>query len=320
MWWVFREPRFERHGMVAALGVGNQMLAALPASDLVIVNRADTYAGEGTPTGPLLDLVEAVLAARTGALVAEPRLVALEDAASDPRLTRVPAERLQEFAGAWDVPAPELGLPAQARLEIAPGDGHLVAISPQAGTFALHLQEDGTLHEEDSRDTYVALRDAGGALTGLASADAVVAGALAAAAAGERERAGALLAHTAGLRAERFELDRALVALLLGDPAVADERVRALAAGDPASIEARVNAAGYGLLQSGSLEPARAVFALNTRVFPEAFNTWDSLGEACLRLGQRDEARRHYERSLALNAENANAREQIARLGTASAQ
>ena len=28
MWWVFREPRFARHGMFSALGVGNQMIAS----------------------------------------------------------------------------------------------------------------------------------------------------------------------------------------------------------------------------------------------------------------------------------------------------
>ena len=55
MWWVFREPRFEPHGMVAALGVGNNMIAALPDSDLVVVNRANTYADEDTPLPALLD-------------------------------------------------------------------------------------------------------------------------------------------------------------------------------------------------------------------------------------------------------------------------
>ena len=50
MWWVLRVPELEEHGMVSALGVGNQMIAALPGIDLVIVNRANTYDGERTPT------------------------------------------------------------------------------------------------------------------------------------------------------------------------------------------------------------------------------------------------------------------------------
>ncbi|MGM0670380.1 MAG: serine hydrolase domain-containing protein, partial [Gemmatimonadota bacterium] len=60
-WWILREARFTKHGMYAALGVGNQFIAVLPRSDMVIVNRADTYEGEGTPMPALLDLIEEVL-------------------------------------------------------------------------------------------------------------------------------------------------------------------------------------------------------------------------------------------------------------------
>ena len=61
-------------------------------------------------------------------------------------------------------------------------------------------------------------------------------------------------------------------------------------------------------------EQALAVFELNTRVFPEAFNTWDSLGEAHMILGHDDDAIRFYERSLELNPDNANATAMIARI------
>jgi CubicO group peptidase (beta-lactamase class C family) len=56
-WWILRQPPFLDHGMYAALGVGNQFIAVLPKSDMVIVNRANTYEGEGTPMNGLLDLV-----------------------------------------------------------------------------------------------------------------------------------------------------------------------------------------------------------------------------------------------------------------------
>jgi tetratricopeptide (TPR) repeat protein len=71
---------------------------------------------------------------------------------------------------------------------------------------------------------------------------------------------------------------------------------------------------GYPLLQSERAEEAVAVFELNTRVFPEAFNTWDSLGEGVAELGRYDEAIGHYERSLKLNPENTNAVEMIERI------
>jgi tetratricopeptide (TPR) repeat protein len=75
-----------------------------------------------------------------------------------------------------------------------------------------------------------------------------------------------------------------------------------------------VNGMGYALLQSERAEEAVAVFELNTRVFPEAFNTWDSLGEGVAELGRYDEAIGHYERSLKLNPENTNAVEMIERI------
>ncbi len=71
---------------------------------------------------------------------------------------------------------------------------------------------------------------------------------------------------------------------------------------------------GYALLRSEKAEQALAVFELNTRVFPEAFNTWDSLGEAHMVLGHDDDAIRCYERSLELNPDNTNATEMIARI------
>jgi cytochrome c-type biogenesis protein CcmH/NrfG len=83
---------------------------------------------------------------------------------------------------------------------------------------------------------------------------------------------------------------------------------------EPRRIELEVNAAGYALLTTQKAEQALAVFELNTRVFPEAFNTWDSLGEAHMVLGNDDEAIRNYERSLELNPDNSNATAMIARI------
>ncbi len=59
---------------------------------------------------------------------------------------------------------------------------------------------------------------------------------------------------------------------------------------------------------------ALAVFELNARVFPKAFNCWDSLGEAQMTLGQTDEAIQSYQKSLELNPRNDNARTMIERM------
>jgi CubicO group peptidase (beta-lactamase class C family) len=318
LWWVAREPRFERHGMFAALGVGNQMIAVLPEADLVIVNRADTYHRQSTPTKGLLDLVEQVLAARVGAPAAQPRLVPLDEAPPDPWKTAASADRLSAFEGRFDAPPAPLGFPAQGTVSLAAGEGHLVGVWERGGTFAVYLQPDGTLRQEDSGDRLFAVRDQGGALAGVADAEEIARGALAAAGAGDDARAREVL----GLARDDASLPvttvRALVALLGGDGDGARRLGREAADSLSApAVEATVNRAGYQFLQTGRADLARRVFELNTELFPDAFNTWDSLGEACARLGRLEDAARFYGRSLALNPENRAARAALEKLRAA---
>jgi len=313
-WWIFREPRFIRHGMYAALGVGNQMIAVLPNSDMVIVNRANTYQGEGTPSGALLDLIEQVLEARTASPVADPQLVPLEVRA-DPNITQVSGDRLAEFVGEWQFPPVPLGLPSRTTIRITAGDGHLVSYVPFAGTFRLYLQEDGSLHEEDSYERYVPVRDTVGAFAGIADVQSILTAAIVAAADGQGDRAEDVLAMVEADESVQVKVVRAVVGLLAGNRQSAEREVRELAdRSEPAGVEAVVNAVGYTLLRIERAEPALEVFELNTRVFPDAFNTWDSLGEAHMALGHDDEAIRAFERSLELNPNNTNAEEMIARI------
>ena len=79
-------------------------------------------------------------------------------------------------------------------------------------------------------------------------------------------------------------------------------------------VESMVNGLGYQHLGRGDVDSAVAVFILNTEHFPGAFNTWDSLGEAWLAKGDSARAIANYEKSLALNPDNANAREYLERL------
>jgi cytochrome c-type biogenesis protein CcmH/NrfG len=136
-----------------------------------------------------------------------------------------------------------------------------------------------------------------------------------AAADGEMARAEALLARVGEDDRAAVVVARALVRVAGGQEEAAETALRALAERvHPREVEARVNGGGYGFLQAEKLEVARAVFALNTRLFPEAANTWDSLGEVHMRLGNGAEAVRHYRKSLELNPENENAKAMIARI------
>ena len=79
--------------------------------------------------------------------------------------------------------------------------------------------------------------------------------------------------------------------------------------------EGVLNGLGYDLLAADQLERAIEVFRLNVLAHPNAFNPWDSLGEAYMMAGDRERAIENYEKSLELNPANDNARRMLERLG-----
>ena len=66
------------------------------------------------------------------------------------------------------------------------------------------------------------------------------------------------------------------------------------------------------------VDDALTVFRLNTQLFPDGWNTWDSYGEALLAAGRRDEAVEMYQRSMRLNPGNDNGRRVLDSLGVAA--
>ena len=65
--------------------------------------------------------------------------------------------------------------------------------------------------------------------------------------------------------------------------------------------EAELNNAGYQLVRAGKTKEAIEIFKLNVEMFPQAFNTYDSLGEAYAEAGEKELAIKNYKRSLELN-------------------
>ncbi len=82
-------------------------------------------------------------------------------------------------------------------------------------------------------------------------------------------------------------------------------------------VEGEINGRGYAFLQEGKTEKAVALFRINTELYPSSWNVWDSLGEALLKAGDVDGAKRMYEKSVALNPENGNGKEALARIAGA---
>ncbi len=77
---------------------------------------------------------------------------------------------------------------------------------------------------------------------------------------------------------------------------------------NPIVGELEMNFLGYKFLNDGKTKDAIELFKLNTIAFPDSWNVYDSLGEAYWKDGQIDQAIKNYERSLALNPNNENAK------------
>jgi tetratricopeptide (TPR) repeat protein len=79
--------------------------------------------------------------------------------------------------------------------------------------------------------------------------------------------------------------------------------------------EGQLNRLGYMYLQQEKAETAIQIFRLNVEAYPDAWNPYDSLGEAYLAAGDRDQAIANYRKSLELNSENETAKATLKRLG-----
>ena len=67
-----------------------------------------------------------------------------------------------------------------------------------------------------------------------------------------------------------------------------------------------LNEWGYSFIRNGELEKALQVFKLNTTLFPDSWNVYDSYGEALRISNRKVEAIQMYEKSIELNPENEN--------------
>lgn len=72
-----------------------------------------------------------------------------------------------------------------------------------------------------------------------------------------------------------------------------------------------INNFGYELLKTNQPKDALLIFELNTQLYPDAYNTFDSLGECLLLLHRKEEGIKAYKKSLALNPKNKNAQKII---------
>jgi hypothetical protein len=68
------------------------------------------------------------------------------------------------------------------------------------------------------------------------------------------------------------------------------------------SFEAEINSLGYQLLAQGNPDRAVSVLRLNTRMYPRSANAFDSMGEALVAAGKREDAITAYRRAVEIDA------------------
>ncbi len=68
--------------------------------------------------------------------------------------------------------------------------------------------------------------------------------------------------------------------------------------------ENHLNDLGYYYMGKDDIDKALAVFKLNIKAFPDAFNVYDSYGEALLKQGAKEEAIENYKKSVKINPGN----------------
>lgn len=78
--------------------------------------------------------------------------------------------------------------------------------------------------------------------------------------------------------------------------------------------EFEINWQGYQLMRNGRVDDAIKVFQLNTELYPQASNTWDSLAEGYMTKGDNAMAVKYYRKSLELDPMNENAKAMIEKM------
>ena len=194
----------------------------------------------------------------------------------------VPAEKLAAYAGRFK-------LDAHTPLTVTAEGGRLYVEEPFETKTELVPVDETTFVRRDQEARYVFERAPSGRVERLSL----------------RAQSGT---RDAGRMAEGETL--AIEKLRAGRVADAAEEYRKLKAANPADplvSESRINGLGYWLLGQQKTAEAILVFRLNVELYPQSGNVYDSLGEAYMTAGDKEQAIKNYARSLELDPKNQNA-------------
>jgi hypothetical protein len=265
----------ELKGMYSALGVGSQMISVLPGADMVIIQRVNTY--EGHRQRPDMRLFKMILAAKTGSPKTRPRTVPLGQ--------KPEVEGIIEMSPAEMVSYVRPYVIEDNMMRIDLEGGHLILRTYGFGNYRLLPLGTDLFFVEDLEQIALIGRDGSGTPTSITL-----------------HRTRGLAEFVNAINADGLE-----AGLAWYSERAANRRF-------PPFSESDLNNIGYVFLRDGRIDEAIALFRLNTQAYPEAFNAYDSLGEALMQKGDVKGAILNYEKSLELNPGNENGREMLKRL------
>lgn len=189
-----------------------------------------------------------------------------------------PAE-LALFAGRY-----KLG--SDSVVSFQPGEGRLVASVPLEGGFeVLPISRTVFVRRDEETRYSFGRREDGGAELRIKE--------------GSASRVGPRISPGTRVPAEDLEAGR------LEEALAGYQKLRGADPADPAVAETRLNELGYGLLQKKQPAKAVEILRLNTQLYPDSANTWDSLAEATEAAGDTAGAIAHYRKALEMIARGA---------------
>ncbi len=203
-------------------------------------------------------------------------------------------------------------------------DLYVAPHAPMQGASGPHYAYGWTVHEEPVGTDTLHVIEHGGGIFGFTTAFWRIP---------EEHRTVIVMDNTSGSR--NNEIVRRILAILHGqeppmpsrpvadylesvveehglDAAVAGYRAVRDTASDRYDLgEDQLNTLGYLFLRRGEVDAAIRIFRLNVEAFPDAWNTYDSLAEAYLEAGDREQAIANYRTSLERNPLNDNGKRML---------
>jgi hypothetical protein len=144
MWWTL-EDAFEGRDGFEARGFGGHTITVIPDLEVVFVHRVNTWAGDHVGYARVRQLLDLLLAARSGEAGKNPRLVRLPDPPVGAAAAGIAPERLTSYEGSYPV------VPGVA-VQVDYDEGRLLLESNRLGRYALIPITKRVFLAEDARE------------------------------------------------------------------------------------------------------------------------------------------------------------------------